>query len=185
VATDGQRHGRCRAVRAAERARLAARPLVPGRRRRVPIGADDRRATEYCWEHAEEAGTGSPYTVRFVLDFLDAVPDRGRAQTLLDRLADRVPADGLLRVDAGTEGEVLRPLELAPWPQHAARRLFDDAVIERELDRLADDQQDDGGWTFTWAAWNPAVASEWRGAVTVLALRALGAYGRLELGAPA
>jgi hypothetical protein len=109
------------------------------------------------------------------------VPDRARADALLDRLGARLPADGLLRVDAGTEGEVIRPLEVAPWPGHAARGLFGDAVIEQELDRLAAEQQDDGGWTFSWAEWNAAVAWEWRGAVTVAALRTLRAYGRLEV----
>jgi hypothetical protein len=137
------------------------------------------RATAYCWERVRDALAGSPYTVRFVADFLDAVPDRARADAELDALAARIPADGLLRVDAGTEGEVLRPLDLAPRPDHAARRLFDDAVIERELDRLAGEQQGDGGWTFSWAAWNPAVAWEWRGAVTVEALLGLRAYGRI------
>jgi hypothetical protein len=76
---------------------------------------------------------------------------------------------------------VLRPLEVVPRPDHAARRLFDDGRIERELDRLEAEQQEDGGWTFTWKAWNPAAAWEWRGVVTVLALRTLRAYGRLEL----
>jgi hypothetical protein len=138
-------------------------------------------ATEYCWERSDAFAAGeSPYTVRYGADFLDAVPDRARAEELLDQLAARLPADGLLRVDAGTEGEVIRPLEVVPWPEHAGRRLYDDAVIERELDRLAAEQQDDGGWTFTWAAWNPAVAWEWRGAVTVAALRTLRAYGRLR-----
>ena len=37
-------------------------------------------------------------------------------------------------------------------------------MIERELDRLAAEQQEDGGWTFDFPAWNPAVAWEWRGA---------------------
>jgi hypothetical protein len=138
-------------------------------------------ATDYCWERAGAFAEGDPYTVRFGADFLDAVPDRARADELLDRLVARIPADGLLRVQAGTEGEVIRPLEVAPWPGHAARRLYADAVIERELDRLAAEQQEDGGWTFTWAAWNPAVTWEWRGAVTVAALRTLRAYGRLEV----
>jgi hypothetical protein len=53
-------------------------------------------------------------------------------------------------------------------------------VIEQELDRLAAEQQEDGGWTFSRGAWNPAVAWEWRGAVTV-ALRTLRAYARLEV----
>ncbi|MEA2133141.1 MAG: hypothetical protein QOC68_1050 [Solirubrobacteraceae bacterium] len=138
-------------------------------------------ATAYCWERADAFAEGDPYTVRYGADFLDAVPDRARADALLDRLGARLPADGLLRVDAGTEGEVIRPLEVAPWPGHAARGLFGDAVIEQELDRLAAEQQDDGGWTFSWAEWNAAVAWEWRGAVTVAALRTLRAYGRLEV----
>jgi len=93
----------------------------------------------------------------------------------------RLPADGLLPVEGGAEGEFLRPLGLAPWPGQAARRLLGDAVIERELDRLAADQQEDGGWNLTFMAWKPAVAWEWRGAATIEALRTLSAYERLAV----
>ncbi len=137
-------------------------------------------ASDYCWARLGELAEADPYTFRYGVDFLDAVPDRPRAEGVLPGLARRIPDDGLLRVQAGTAGEVIRPLEVAPWPEHAARRLYDDARIERELDRLAAEQQEDGGWAFTWAAWNPAVAWEWRGAVTVQALRTLKAYGRLR-----
>jgi hypothetical protein len=142
-------------------------------------------ATDYCWARVRDALTGGAYTLRFAVDFLDAVPERERAEAELEELAAGMPADGLLRVQGGAEGEMLRPLDLAPWPEHAARRLYDDAVIERELDRLAAEQQQDGGWTFSWNAWNPAVAWEWRGAVTVAALRTLRAYGRLAPVTPA
>ena len=118
--------------------------------------------------------------MRFAADFLDAVPDRARADAELDAARrPRLSGDGIVRVEGGTEDEALRPLDLAPWPGHAARRLFSDEVIERELDRMAAGQQDDGGWTFTWLAWNPAGAWEWRGIVTVLSLRTLRAYGRI------
>jgi hypothetical protein len=137
------------------------------------------RATEYCWAHTHGALTGHAYEMRYVADFLDAVPDRARAGAELDALAGRVSGDGVVRVEGGTDDEALRPLDLAPWPGHAARRLFGDDVIERELDRLAAGQQEDGGWTFTWLAWNPAAAWEWRGVVTIEALRTLQAYGRL------
>ena len=137
------------------------------------------RATEYCWERLDDALAGA-YTLRSAVDFLDAVPDRGRAGAALDSLAGRLPDDGVVPVPGGVEGEALRPLDLAPWPEHSARRLFDDAAIERELDRLAAEQRDDGGWAFSWKAWNPAAAWEWRGAVTVHAVRTLRAYGRLE-----
>ena len=138
------------------------------------------RAGEFTWERAQEARTGVPYTFRAVVDFLDAVPDRARVDAELEGLAERVPADGVMPVEAGIEGEVLRPLDIVPRPDHVARRLYDDAVIERELDRLEGEQQADGGWEFDFAHWNPAAALEWRGVVTVQALRTLRAYGRLD-----
>jgi hypothetical protein len=136
-------------------------------------------ATSYLWTHLPTLELSDPYTFRYVVRFLDAVPDRRRADAELDVLADRVPADGILRVEAGAEGEVLSALEVAPRPDHAGRRLFPDELIDRELAALAGEQQDDGGWTFTWLAWDPAVAFEWRGMQTLTALRTLQAYGHL------
>jgi hypothetical protein len=40
-------------------------------------------------------------------------------------------------------------------------------------------QREDGGWTFNWPAWSPLAELEWRGSVTVDALRVLRANGRL------
>jgi len=64
-------------------------------------------------------------------------------------------------------------------PDHAGRRLFDPDAVERQLDELAAGQQPDGGWTFNWLDWNPAVTWEWRGRLTVDALRTLAANHRL------
>jgi hypothetical protein len=136
-------------------------------------------ATAYCWKQISTGADTDPYTVRYLIDFLDAVPDRDRATAALGELARLIPGSGVLRVQAGTEGELLRPLELVPRPDHAGRALFRDDAIERELDRLATEQQPDGGWTFSWANWNPVASWEWRGVVTVQALRTLRAYGRL------
>ena len=46
---------------------------------------------------------------------------------------------------------------------------------------LAAGQQDDGGWRFDWPAWSPGAEVEWRGVVTIHALRVLAANGRLEV----
>jgi hypothetical protein len=142
-------------------------------------------ATDYVWNALATTEPSDPYTLRYAIGFLDAVPDRERADAGLDALKHLVPADGVLRVHAGAEGETLGALEVAPHPEHAGRRLFPDDLIERELDEVAGRQQDDGGWTFSWAAWNPAVAWEWRGMVTVEALKTLRAYGRLPQAAAA
>jgi len=138
-------------------------------------------ASNYVWEAMASLSLGDPYAFRYVVHFLDAVLDRerDRAQTQLDALRARMPDDGVLKVEAGTEGETLSALEVAPRPDHAGTTLFPPALIEQQLDDLERAQEDDGGWDFHWAAWNPAVAFEWRGMVTIDALTTLRAYGRL------
>jgi hypothetical protein len=135
-------------------------------------------AAAYCWERIGDVTPGDAYTFTFVVDLLDVAPDRARAERELDRLAGLVPADGRIAVPGGTDGEELDPLAFAPWPGHAGSRLLDAALLEEAVDRLEAAQADDGGWDFSWAKWNPAVAWEWRGAVTVEALSTLRAYGR-------
>lgn len=137
------------------------------------------KASNFVWGALEHLELGDAYTFRYAVHFLDATPDRDRAQQELDQLAARMPADGILKVEIGVEGETLSALDVARRPGHAGRALFPDGLIEQELDRLAAAQSDDGGWTFTWAAWNPAVAWEWRGMVTIDALVTLRAYGRI------
>ena len=51
-------------------------------------------------------------------------------------------------------------------------------MIEAHLDHLAGAQGDDGGWTFNWPSWSPAAEADWRGFITVDALRVLRANGR-------
>ena len=136
-------------------------------------------ATAYVWDALQRLQLSDPYAFRYTVHFLDAVPDRARADAELGVLAGRMPQDGVLRVEAGAEGETLSALDVVPHPGHAGARLFPAALIEQQLDALSDDQQDDGGWTFSWPAWNPAAALEWRGVVTLIALTTLRAHGRL------
>jgi hypothetical protein len=137
------------------------------------------RASAFCWDRLGDVSADEPYTLRYALDFLDSAEVDVRTQAALDDIREMLPPEGILRVSAGTEGETLRPLDLVPRPEHLARSLFTDEVIERELTTLAEGQRPDGGWTFTWPAWNPAAALEWRGVVTVTALRTLRDFGRL------
>ena len=111
-----------------------------------------------------------------VLAFLQHVPDRPRAADALKRIGPLLL--GLAALDPEAEGEVHSPLDFAPLPDSIARPLFDDPTINGHLDHLAGAQQDDGGWTFNWPAWSATAEADWRGYVTVDALRVLRANGR-------
>ena len=115
------------------------------------------------------------HELSFALQLLDAVADRQPAAAeLLERLGHRLlPADGLLPVAGGAAGEVLRPLDLAPWPDRPIRQLFAQSVIDAELDRLAGGQQADGGWRVDFASYSPAAELDWRGYATVRAVAVL------------
>jgi hypothetical protein len=85
-------------------------------------------------------------------------------------LGKHIPASGQLHVEGGTEDELLRLLDFAPYPDRPARDLFRRGAIDADLDRLADLQQDDGGWTVDYARISPAGALDWRGYTTVRAV---------------
>jgi len=136
-------------------------------------------ATDYVWTAMADLKLSDPYTFRYTVHFLDVVPDRARAEVEIAALAERMPADGILKVEAGAEGETLSAVEVATRPGHVGTRLFPRELIDRRLDELAAEQHDDGGWDFTWPKWSPAAAHEWRGVVTLQALATLRAYDRL------
>jgi len=130
------------------------------------------RATDYCLTAVESLGPDPHAMVlAFAAQLIDAAaPRHPRAAELIERMRPHVPADGLLHVAGGAEGEYMRPLDFAPFPGGPARSLFSDVVVERELSRLADGQQPDGGWAVDFASYSPAATLEWRGARTVGAL---------------
>jgi hypothetical protein len=137
------------------------------------------RASEYVWEHIPGLDPNAGYEMKYVIDFLDAAPDRARADRALEQVGKAVGGRGSLGVSGGGEGEELTAIFVCARPDHAGRRLFDPAAVERQLDDLAAGQEPDGGWTFTWLDWNPAVTWAWRGRLTVDALHTLRANGRL------
>jgi hypothetical protein len=136
-------------------------------------------AEAWCWEAIESLEASGPYELRSVIPFLDHAADRPRAERALERIAPFV-AEHVTLDPADTGAERHRPLDFAPSPASLARRLFDDAVIDRNLDALAAGQRDDGGWTFDWPAWAPASEPDWRGWMTVRALGILRDYGRFQ-----
>jgi hypothetical protein len=141
------------------------------------------RATDWCLA-AIDALEAAPtaYELAFAVRFLDAVHDRHPdAPELLARLGEYVPRDGHVPVTGGLSDEALRPLDLAPDPGRPARTLIDEAAVARDLERLAGEQREDGGWSVDFRSYSPAAALEWRGYATVRAVSVLRQNAPLEL----
>lgn len=128
------------------------------------------RATSRCLA-AIDALEQAPaaYELAFAVRFLDAANEGDR----LARLGEYVPRDGRLAVTGGLADEALRPVDLAPEPGRPARRLLDEDAIAADLDRLAAEQEEDGGWSVDFQSYSPAAALDWRGYATVRALSIL------------
>lgn len=143
------------------------------------------RATRRCLT-AIDALEAAPaaHELAFAVRLLDAVHEHdSTAPGLLARLGQHVPRDGRLRVVGGLADEALGPLDLAPEPGRAARTLLDEAAVAADLERLATEQKDDGGWSVDFQSYSPAAAMEWRGYATVHALSVL--RHNAVIGAPA
>ena len=136
-------------------------------------------ATEVMWNRIAKMDEPGAYEMFGVLAFLQHVPDRERAREVFGRVGPLILERNMVALDPEAPGEVHGVLSFAPEPDSLARVLFDDATIQAHLDHLAQGQKDDGGWTFNWPAWSPAAELDWRGFLTVDALRALRANGRL------
>lgn len=138
------------------------------------------RATAYCLRAiADRERPGSTYELLFSLGLLDVLAaTRPGVRPELERLAAFVPASGELPVEGGLEDERKRPLDFSPHPGRPLRELMAADVVERDLARLEAEQADDGGWTFDWQPASAAAALEWRGALTVHAIRVLRANDR-------
>jgi hypothetical protein len=130
-------------------------------------------ATRYCVATIESLDE-SPQAIELTaaLQFLDAA-SHPEAAALIEQLGRFIPASGLLDVAGGTEEETIRPNVMAPIPDRPVRALFSTEVISADLERLADEQEEDGGWTVDFRSYSPAAALEWRGYETVRAVSTL------------
>ena len=134
-------------------------------------------AAEPMWRRIDALADPGAYELYGVLRFLEAAPDRERAERALERAEPAIRE--VVTLDTEATGEVHGPLGFAPEPDSIARRLFDAATIATHLDHLAAGQQDDGGWRFDFPAWSPAQEADWRGSFTVDALDTLRRNERL------
>jgi hypothetical protein len=136
--------------------------------------------TAYCWQKLAADGLpGDVHALSEVLIFLEHVPDQERAAQHAAMLTAHLPGVAMLNLDPDATGYGLTPLDLAPEAGSRWRSLFSTSLIDAHLDRLLAGQQDDGGWPISWEPPSEAAVCEWRGLVTLKALRTLTSYGRL------
>ncbi len=138
------------------------------------------RATDYCWQYVEHLQIGSSHNFLCAQLFLEHVADRERAERAFERISAQLMEGGHITYDPSASGYVFMPLQYAPSPQNMSRRLFDTATIQRHLTALANKQQMDGGWPISWPAVSPACELEFRGIVTLNALKTLKAYDYMK-----
>jgi hypothetical protein len=132
-------------------------------------------ATEWCLGELALDPLDDAHTISWALQLLEHVSD----EQLVDRVTRALPDARYFLADPDDESYGLTPLEYAPTPESRWRALFDDAIVDAHLDRLAAKQHDDGGWDVTWEPPSEAARLEWRGILTVKNLRVLRTYGRL------
>ena len=104
------------------------------------------------------------------------LPDRSKAELMLDILAKVLPSARFFIPDAPVNTYGLTPLHFAPMPDSICRLLFTQRQIEGHLEDLLKQQQPDGGWPVSWDAPGAASVLEWRGRVTLDAICRLRAY---------
>jgi hypothetical protein len=139
------------------------------------------RATAYCWEKIPGILPTDQHELGCVLAFLRYVPQRERAEKEMKRLSEHLLSSGLV-AEVGTAGYVRKALDWAPFPDDPLRVHFSEQEIRANLEEIVAGQQEDGGWEITWTPVSPGCEMEWRGWVTVGALRMLRANGYFSEG---
>jgi len=137
-------------------------------------------AAAWCWSQIEGGRLPDEvHALSEVFAFLAHAPERDRAEKAAGQVRDQLISTAMFQLDANAEGYGLSPLNIAPAADSMWRALFSDEVIGAHLDSLQRKQESDGGWPITWEPPSEASRLEWRGIVTIGALRTLTSYGRL------
>jgi len=139
------------------------------------------KATEYCWQKISGILPTEQHEMGCVLAFLRYAPQREHAEKEMKRLSEHLLSSGLV-AEVGTVGYVQKALDWAPFPDDPLRVHFSEQEIRANLEEIVAGQQEDGGWGITWTPVSPGCELEWRGWVTLGALRMLRANGYFSEG---
>ena len=139
-------------------------------------------ATAYTWQILETGKLPDEvHALKEILLFLTHTSDRTRAEKHAPAVVEQLLRNNQFQIDPNATGYGLNPLHIAPRADSPWRGSFTAEQIDGHLDKLAADQQEDGGWPITWDPPGTASRLAWRGRVTLDALRTLHSYGRLAI----
>ncbi|GAA4607154.1 hypothetical protein BJY16_006182 [Actinoplanes octamycinicus] len=137
-------------------------------------------ATAYCWQVIESGELPEEvHALGETMTFLAHVPDRARAEKAAPRVLERMTSSSMFQPMPKPGEYGLTPLHVAATADSPWRGLFDDAQIDAHLDHLLGAREPDGGWPITWDPPSAASRLEWRGMVTLQAVRTLRSYRKI------
>jgi hypothetical protein len=117
------------------------------------------RATGFSFDALERDPPDDALAIRVAVGFLRHGPVRARAAAIRPAVVARLDGASYLIADPADEEYGVTPLE---FPDD----LFTPELREAHLDRLASEQQEDGGWPIRWEPPSEASRLEWRAART-------------------
>jgi hypothetical protein len=138
------------------------------------------RASDYCWSIVSGEPPDNAHVMRECFAFVEDAPERPESGVAARKLTAALPKARWFLAEPDYDGYGLTPLQFATTPDSRWRVLFGAAQIDGHIERLADEQEDDGGWPLAWQPPSEASRLEWRGIETLRALRVLVAYGRAQ-----
>jgi catechol 2,3-dioxygenase-like lactoylglutathione lyase family enzyme len=132
-----------------------------------------------CLKHIESADIDEAHHLRYAFEAAEVLLDGATRNRTLTRLRSMLDRAEFFVAETPVARYGLTPLHFVPTQDTTARRVFDDALIERHLDDLGACQNDDGGWPIRFDPPSDGARIEWRGNWTLEALMTLRAWGRL------
>ncbi len=136
-------------------------------------------ARQQCLRHLETAHINEAHHLLYAVQFASMLPHGEPRSTLLRTLRVALEDASFFVVETPVTRYGVTPLHFVPQPDHAAREIFHDALLERHLDDLIACQCADGGWPVRFQPPSEGAMVEWRGRWTLDAMATLRAWERL------
>jgi hypothetical protein len=133
-------------------------------------------AVERCLKDIEAKSYDDAHTILTAFCLIESSPQSDYIKGLYDKLSKELFAANFFKLDEGSQGYGLTPLEFAPSSTSYCRSLFTEEVIKKHLQVLESQQNEDGGWPIEWDPPGETAKFEWRAHKTLKTLVTLHSY---------